>query len=77
LLQIFIVLKNPSPSAGFEPANFGSSGKYINHYTTEDDSTYTQTDLSVLKLFNNAVSTSDIQNIRLVHASRLLRDIFP
>jgi hypothetical protein len=28
---IFIDLKNPSPSAGFEPANLGSNG---NHVTT-------------------------------------------
>jgi hypothetical protein len=35
VLRIFIALKNPS-SAGFEPANLGSSGKHNNHYTTED-----------------------------------------
>jgi hypothetical protein len=28
VLQIFITLKNPSFSAGFEPANLGSSGKH-------------------------------------------------
>jgi hypothetical protein len=27
-LRIFITLKTPSSSAGFEPANFGSSGKH-------------------------------------------------
>jgi hypothetical protein len=27
VLRIFITLKNPSSSAGFEPANLGSSGK--------------------------------------------------
>jgi hypothetical protein len=27
VLRIFIALKNPSPSAGFEPANLGSNGK--------------------------------------------------
>jgi hypothetical protein len=27
--------KNPTASAGFEPANSGSSGQYVNHYTTE------------------------------------------
>jgi hypothetical protein len=32
LLQIFIVLKNPLPSVGFETANIG---KHANHYTTE------------------------------------------
>jgi hypothetical protein len=25
--------KNPTASAGFEPANSGSSGQYANHYT--------------------------------------------
>jgi hypothetical protein len=29
VLRIFITLKNPSSSAGFEPANLGSSGKLI------------------------------------------------
>jgi hypothetical protein len=37
LLWIFIVLKNPLPSAGFELANPGSNGKYANHLTTEDN----------------------------------------
>jgi hypothetical protein len=37
MLQIFIALKNPSPLARFELANFGSIGKHANHYTTEDD----------------------------------------
>jgi hypothetical protein len=32
-----IVLKKPSYSAGFKPANLGSSRKYNNHYTTEND----------------------------------------
>ena len=27
--------KNPTASAGFEPANSGSSGPYANHYITE------------------------------------------
>jgi hypothetical protein len=31
VLRIFIALNNPSLSAGFEPANVGSSGKYDNH----------------------------------------------
>jgi hypothetical protein len=35
VLRIFIVLKNPSPWPGFEPASFGSSGKHTNHYTTK------------------------------------------
>jgi hypothetical protein len=37
VLQIFITLKNPSHSAGFEPTNLGSNGKHNNHYTTEND----------------------------------------
>jgi hypothetical protein len=37
VLRVFIVLKNPSPSAGFEPANLGSRSKHANHYTTDDD----------------------------------------
>jgi hypothetical protein len=28
VLQIFITLKNPSASTGFEPVNLGSSGKH-------------------------------------------------
>jgi hypothetical protein len=34
--QISITLKNPSLSAGFEPANLGYTGKHDNHYTTEN-----------------------------------------
>jgi hypothetical protein len=37
MLLIFIVLKNPLPSTGYEPMNLVSSGKYANHYTSEDD----------------------------------------
>jgi hypothetical protein len=37
VLRIFIVLKNLSPSAGFEHAILGSNGKHANLYTTEDD----------------------------------------
>jgi hypothetical protein len=32
------IFKNPLLSAGFEPANLGSNGKYDNHYTTEKKS---------------------------------------
>jgi hypothetical protein len=35
LMRIFIDLKSPSPSAGFEPANLGSSGKHAKYYATE------------------------------------------
>ena len=31
VLRIFITLKNPSTSAGIEPANLGSSGEHANH----------------------------------------------
>ena len=36
--QDFYALKNPSIPAGFQPTNFGSSGKYDNHGTTRVDS---------------------------------------
>jgi hypothetical protein len=36
--RFFITLKNPSLSAGLEPANLVSNGIYDIHYTTEDDS---------------------------------------
>jgi hypothetical protein len=31
VLRIFIAVKSPSSSAGFEPANLGASGKHDNH----------------------------------------------
>jgi hypothetical protein len=31
VLRIFITLKNPSTSAGIEPAYLGSSGEHANH----------------------------------------------
>jgi hypothetical protein len=37
VLPIFIALKNPSISAGIEPANLRSKGKHDNHYTIEND----------------------------------------
>jgi hypothetical protein len=48
MLQIFIVLKNPSPSTGFEPANLESSDKDSNHYINENDSVYAVVYLQVL-----------------------------
>jgi hypothetical protein len=36
VLQIFIILKNPSLLAGFEPTNLGSNGKHVNYYITEN-----------------------------------------
>jgi hypothetical protein len=37
VLWTSITLKNPSFSAGFEPANLGSNGKHYNPQTTEGD----------------------------------------
>jgi hypothetical protein len=37
VLRIFIVLKNPSPLAGFEPSNLVFSAMHANHYAAEDD----------------------------------------
>jgi hypothetical protein len=37
MLRIFIAFKIPFPSAGFEPANFGSNDKHASHYTTDDE----------------------------------------
>jgi hypothetical protein len=31
VIRIFIAIKNPSLSAGFEPTNLGSNGKHANH----------------------------------------------
>jgi hypothetical protein len=38
VLRIFIALKNPTLSAGFEPANLSSNGKHDNHYIPDNDS---------------------------------------
>jgi hypothetical protein len=32
VLRIFIVFKDPLPSAGIEPANLGSNSKHAGHY---------------------------------------------
>jgi hypothetical protein len=37
VLQICFAHKNPSPSAGFEPANLGSNGKHANQYTRDEE----------------------------------------
>jgi hypothetical protein len=34
VLQIFVALRKSIASAGFEPANLGSSGKHAKHYAT-------------------------------------------
>jgi hypothetical protein len=31
MVRIYTALKDPSPSAGFEPAKFGSNGKHANY----------------------------------------------
>jgi hypothetical protein len=46
VLRIFIDIKSLLPSAGFEPANFGFSGRHTKHYTTENDCTLLTTPLS-------------------------------
>jgi hypothetical protein len=47
-LRIFITLKNPSSSAGFEPTNRGSNGKHDDHYTTENNTLAVQLALTVM-----------------------------
>jgi hypothetical protein len=37
MLWIFITLRNPLPSGGFEHTNLESNGKHDNHYTTDND----------------------------------------
>jgi hypothetical protein len=39
VLRIFVVLKNPSLSAAFEPENLLSIGNRANRYATEDEKT--------------------------------------
>jgi hypothetical protein len=41
-LRIFIAFKNPSQSAGFEPAKLESNGKHANDCTTKDESRIAQ-----------------------------------
>jgi hypothetical protein len=51
VLRIFIILKNPSPWPGFEPATSGSSGRHTNHYTTKA----TPSTLHGVKIQNNSI----------------------
>jgi hypothetical protein len=37
VLLIFVAVKSPTSSAGFEPENLGSKGKHPNHKITEAD----------------------------------------
>jgi hypothetical protein len=46
----FIALKNPSPSARFEPAHLGPSDKDANNYTTEDNGGLVFDEEIILKL---------------------------
>jgi hypothetical protein len=46
----FIALKNPSPSARFEPAHRGPSDKHANNYTTEDNGGLVFDEEIILKL---------------------------
>jgi hypothetical protein len=53
----FIALKNPSPLAGFELANLGSSGKHANLYSTEaTDPTIDSTTVSFAYLVTRVVA---------------------
>jgi hypothetical protein len=55
VLRISIALKNPSSSAGYEPANFGFSGRHVNFYTTEENTeTYV---VNVLTFYGDKCST--------------------
>jgi hypothetical protein len=49
LLQIFMALENPLPSAGFESADLESNDRHANHCTTEDDFHTLRTKLKLLK----------------------------
>jgi hypothetical protein len=59
VLRIFIVLKNPSPSARFEPANLRSHGEHANYYTTEDDNyeCYFTAYISRYRLLSKAITS--------------------
>jgi hypothetical protein len=61
VLRIFIALKNPSSSAGFEPANSGSNGKHANHYTTKETSSDNDSSLDSLVALYNALIPSKLR----------------
>jgi hypothetical protein len=68
VLQIFIAIKNPLPSAGIEPANIGSYHKHASPYTTEDDYVSRILGLQILlrdfrKLEMNIVRLEDIPSL--------------
>jgi hypothetical protein len=56
-LRIFIGFKNPSPSAGFEPANIGSNCKHANNYTAEGDYSYSYSNLHITATYFQTVYT--------------------
>jgi hypothetical protein len=65
VLRSFVALKNPSPSAEFEPANPWSSGKHANHYITEYDD-YWSLSVTCLEgwyslLYGETLSTPDLR----------------
>ena len=72
--QDFYALKNPSTSAGFEPANLGSNGEYDNHGNTGVDkmsltsaaSFYDKTTLFTRPLH---VTTSPVQINDVLHSN--------
>jgi hypothetical protein len=66
VLQILITLKNPSPSAGFEPSNLGSNGKHDKHYTTKAIDTHVNTVYYIKYVSNVQISTSHCLDIRSV-----------
>jgi hypothetical protein len=51
MLQVSVTLKNPSPLAGFEPANLSSNGKEANPYTTVDEDLHPKQS-SLLKVYH-------------------------
>jgi hypothetical protein len=57
VLRIKIALKNPSPSAGFEPWNLESNGKHDNYYTTEDDHRPIVSGCSVIRISEARTAT--------------------
>jgi hypothetical protein len=52
----FLSLKNPSSSAGIEPANLRSNGIHASHYTTEDDRGYLKAIYDLQMLFKSPIT---------------------
>jgi hypothetical protein len=50
---MFIVLRNPSLSAAFEPENLGLNGKHDKHYNTKSDmEVVVVTTMMIIKIIN-------------------------